>query len=563
MKFEDYEYKRPDLEAFQEKISRLLEKIGSDIPAEEESSAINRIFALNDEISSMGTLASIRNSLDTKDDFYQDEKDFFDENGPKLQAYENLFSKRLLTSKNREALEDEFGSLLFEQAELKQKTFSEEAIPDMQKENRLATRYSKLLAGAEIEFEGKTRNLSQMGPFLQSPDRDTRHKAQLAVSSFFSDHEEELDEIYGEMVKVRTRIAETLGYGNFVQLAYDRMRRLGYDADDVKTYRDQIYEHVVPVVDKLVKRKARRIGIDNPKSYDLALSFKTGNPTPKGDVDWQLNHAKTMYGEMSHETKAFFDFMVERNLLDLESKPGKRGGGYTTFIPKYDSPFIFANFNGTSHDVKVLTHEAGHAFQIFSARDNIPAYRLPTMEAAEIHSMSMEFLAWPWMDKFFEEDTEKYRFYHLDSSLSFLPYGVAVDEFQHEVYEKPGMTPDERKQTWRRIEQKYMPYKDYGDDSFLDKGTFWYRQGHIFSAPFYYIDYTLAQVLAFQFFVAGQDDHAAALKRYIKLCRLGGSKPFLDLVRSADLDNPFKKGTIKAVINPIQTFLDGIDDQSL
>jgi M3 family oligoendopeptidase len=563
MKFKDYQYERPNIDNYQKEITDLLKLIGSDADKETELKAIKDFFDLNDELDSMATLVSIRNSLDTKDEFYQQEQDFFDENGPKLQMYNNLFSKKLIQSKNRPYLEEKLGKLIFKQAELQEKTFSEAIIPDLQKENKLSTKYSKLLASAEIEFQGKIYNLTQMGPFLQSLDRQTRHQAQLKTSEFFEANEKALDDIYDEMVQIRHKIAKTLGYNNFVQLGYDRLGRTDYHAKDVKKYRDQVYDQVVPLVKELVDRKAKRIGIEDPKSYDLALSFKTGNPTPKGDLKWQVDIAKNMYEEMSKETGEFFNFMLEHELLELDSKPGKAGGGYCTYIPKYKSPFIFANFNGTSHDVNVLTHEAGHAFQIYSSRDLLPSYRWPTMEAAEIHSMSMEFLAWPWIDGFFKNDTDKYKFFHLDSALSFLPYGVAVDEFQHEIYENPTMSPDQRKATWRRIEKKYLPYKDYGDDAFMEKGTYWFKQGHIFSVPFYYIDYTLAQVLAFQFFVLSQKDHDQALDTYIKLCRLGGSKSFVDLVESTRLNNPFKAGTIESVIKPIKSYLDDVDDQNL
>jgi len=563
MKFKDYQYERPNIDNYQKEITDLLKLIGSDADKETELKAIQDFFDLNDELDSMATLVSIRNSLDTKDEFYQQEQDFFDENGPKLQMYNNLFSKKLIQSKNRPYLEEKLGKLIFKQAELQEKTFSEAIIPDLQKENKLSTKYSKLLASAEIEFQGKIYNLTQMGPFLQSLDRQTRHQAQLKTSEFFEANEKALDDIYDEMVQIRHKIAKTLGYDNFVQLGYDRLGRTDYHAKDVKKYRDQVYDQVVPLVKELVDRKAKRIGIEDPKSYDLALSFKTGNPTPKGDLKWQVDIAKNMYEEMSKETGEFFNFMLEHELLELDSKPGKAGGGYCTYIPKYKSPFIFANFNGTSHDVNVLTHEAGHAFQIYSSRDLLPSYRWPTMEAAEIHSMSMEFLAWPWIDGFFKNDTDKYKFFHLDSALSFLPYGVAVDEFQHEIYENPTMSPDQRKATWRRIEKKYLPYKDYGDDAFMEKGTYWFKQGHIFSVPFYYIDYTLAQVLAFQFFVLSQKDHDQALDTYIKLCRLGGSKSFVDLVESTRLNNPFKAGTIESVIKPIKSYLDQVDDQNL
>jgi M3 family oligoendopeptidase len=563
MKFKDILYERPDLDEFQKRVKNLLEKIGEDVSYETEIKAIKEFFNLNDEIDSLITLVSIRNSLNTQDEFYEEEQNFFNEKIPQLQEYDHIFSAKLLKSKNRKLLEKELGALMFKQAELKQKTFDPSIISDLQKENKLSTEYSKLLASAKIEFLGKTYNLSQMAPFLQNHDRKIRHQAQLKVSEFFDTNEEQLDRIYDEMVAVRTKMAKDLGYDNYVQLGYDRLGRTDYDHLDVKTYRDQIYRDVVPLVTDLRKRAAKRIGVEEPKSYDLALSFKDGNPAPKGDRPWQVNIAKKMYEEMSKETADFFNFMLEHELLDLDAVAGKAGGGYCTYIPKYKTPFIFANFNGTSHDVNVLTHEAGHAFQIFSSRDHYPQYRWPTMEAAEIHSMSMEFLAWPWIHHFFQEDTDKYKFYHLDSAISFLPYGVAVDEFQHEIYQNPNLTKEERKSSWRRIEKKYLPFKDYDDDKFLEKGTYWYRQGHIFGSPFYYIDYTLAQVLAFQYFVKSRDNHEEAFASYLKLCRLGGSKSFVELIKAVNLDNPFIDGTVKKVIVPIKEYLDGVDDLKL
>ncbi len=563
MKFSEYKYERPDLDKVKKSLEEQLELINTGRDLKTEIKAAYNIFELNDDLSSFGVLASIRNSIDTTDEFYEKEQDFFDENGPVLQEYQQIFIEKLLDSPHREGLSKEFGTLLFERGELARKTFKPEIIPDLQLENKLSTEYSKLQASAKIPFKGEIYNLSQMAPFLQDLDRETRHQAQLAVSKFFADNEDKFDRIYDDMVKVRTKIAKALGYKNFVQLGYDRFGRTDYNAKDVKEYRDQIYEDIVPLVNDLTKRKAKRLGIEDPKSYDLALSFLSGNPTPKGDRAWQVERAKKMYDEMSPETSKFFNFMLDQELLDLDSKKGKQGGGYCTYIPSHNAPFIFANFNGTSHDVDVLTHEAGHAFQVYSSRDLIPEYRWPTMEAAEIHSMSMEFLAYPWIESFFLQDTAKYKFSHLAGAVSFLPYGVAVDEFQHEVYEKPEMTPEERKQTWRRIEKKYLPFKDYGDDTFMEKGTYWFRQGHIFSSPFYYIDYTLAQVCAFQYWIKSQEDHTKALDSYIKLCKLGGSKSFLGLVEEAKLKNPFKKGTVKEIVKPIRAYLDSVDDLKL
>jgi M3 family oligoendopeptidase len=403
-----------------------------------------------------------------------------------------------------------------------------------------------------------------MTPYLQSKERSIRKEASTAVTEFFIENEKEFDEIYTELVKARNTIAKKLGYKNFVQLGYDRLGRTEYSSEEVAVFREQVKKNIVPIAVNLRKRQSRRLGIEELLYYDENLEFISGNAVPKGDKDWMVNHAKKMYSELSKETKEFFEFMTDRNLLDLESKPGKRSGGYCTFIPEYSSPFIFANFNGTSHDVDVLTHEAGHAFQIYSSRNyELPEYLWPTLEACEIHSMSMEFITWPWMNLFFEEDEKKYKFTHLTSGVLFIPYGVLVDEFQHYVYEHPEATAEQRKNKWRELEREYLPTKNYDDNEFLDKGTYWYRQGHIFNSPFYYIDYTLAQICAYQFWIKFNEDKEKAWNDYYRLCQAGGSMPFLKLVELANLKSPFEEDTIKYVASPINKWLDDIEDNSL
>lgn len=561
MKFNEYVYTRPDFESFKNTFYQALEIFNNAKTADEQIEAMATISQLRLDFSTMENLAYIRHTMNTQDAFYADEIAYFDEMNPLMAELENAFYQALLSATFEADLQKRFGSLLFEKARLKQKTFNKAIIEDMQQENKLTTEYRKLLASAKIEFEGKTRNLSQMAPFAQSKDRDMRKRASQAVSAFFSDNESTLDRIYDDLVKARNTMAKKLGYSSFVQLAYDRLGRLDYTASDVKNYRDQVYEALVPVVKSLVSRKGKRLGIEDMKSYDLSLEFLSGNPTPKGEREWMVKQATEMYEAMSEETKEFIHFMTDKELLDLDAKEGKSGGGYCTYIPNYSSPFIFANFNGTSHDVDVLTHEAGHAFQVYSSRHfEVSEYFWPTYEAAEIHSMSMEFFAWPWIDKFFQEDTDKYKFSHLAGALTFIPYGVAVDEFQHAVYENPELTPEERKLKWRDIEKKYLPYKVYDNDPFMERGGFWFRQSHIFEVPFYYIDYTLAQVCAFQYWAKDQQDHASAWNSYVKLCQMGGSKTFLDLVKSSGLDSPFVSGTIKKYIQPIQAYLDAVDD---
>jgi len=563
MKFEDYKYQRPDMQVFTATFEEALKQFEQAESLEAQRAAMETINKLRMDFDTMMSLASVRHSIDTRDAFYDQENDFFDENSPMFQKLSNAFYKALVKAKYRDDLEAIFGSLLFKIADQSLKTFDESILEDLKIENNLVSKYDKLIASAEIDFDGEIRNLSQMTPFTQSKDRETRKKANEAVFKFFEDNEATLDELYDKLVKVRDKIAKGLGYDNFIPLAYARLGRLDYNDEDVANYRKQVLEHIVPVASELVKRQGKRIGIENMKSYDLPLKFLSGNPTPKGDEAYLVSEAKKMYSEMSKETEKFFNFMLERNLMDLASKKGKQGGGYCTAIPNYDSPFIFANFNGTSHDVDVLTHEAGHAFQVYqSMHHEVPEYMWATLEASEIHSMSMEFFAWPWVDAFFKGDTEKYKFDHIASSLTFIPYGVAVDEFQHRVFENPDMTPAERKSTWREIEKKYLPYKTYESD-FLERGGFWFRQSHIFGVPFYYIDYTLAQVCAFQYWAWDQENHEDAWQSYLTLCHTGGSKTFTKLLELANLKNPFKDGTIGEVMPKLKNFLDSVDDQKL
>ena len=560
-KFKDYKYERPDLKRIEEEFDTLLKRFNEAENAEVQSEIIRDINKIRNHFDTMATLVSIRHSIDTEDEFYMKETDFIDENGPICQNLVSEYYKVLVNSKFRTDLEKNWGKQVFKLAELQIKTFSNEIIEDIVKENKLATEYDKLIASAKIDFEGEVRNLSQMTPFMESKDRTIRKKAYEAFTSFFSKHEEEFDRIYDDLVKVRNTMAKKLGFENYVEMGYARLNRSDYDSNMVANYRKQVYDSLVPLVTELKDRQRKRLGLEELKYYDEPLEYLTGNATPKGDPKWIIKNGKQMYKELSKETAEFFDFMVEKELLDLLAKKGKMSGGYCTVIPDYDSPFIFSNFNGTSGDIDVLTHEAGHAFQSYlSMGYELPEYGFPTYEACEIHSMSMEFITWPWMNLFFEEDVDKYKYSHLSGAINFIPYGVTVDEFQHFVYENPEATPEERKTKWREIEKKYLPFRDYEDNDLYNRGGYWFKQGHIFSSPFYYIDYTLAQVCAFQFWVKDRENHKKAWEDYINLCKAGGSIPFLELVKLGNLDNPFVDGTIKRVVKPLKEWLDTVDD---
>lgn len=565
MKFSEYVYQRPDYAAYKQEAEATIRSLADAADADEAIAAVVKMTNLIAEQDKMAQLSQVRHTINTKDTFYEKEDDYWNEYGPLFSEIYNNYYQVLLESPYREQLEGVLPKLYFKMAEYQLKTFSPEVIDLLQKENELGSKYDKLVASAQIEFDGKTLNLSQLGPYQQSTDRGMRKAASEAYFNFFQEHEQEFDDIYDQLVKVRHQIATKLGYKDFVELAYVRMLRYDYDRDMAQTYRDQVLTEVVPVVNRLYERQAKRIGVDTLHYYDLNLDFLDGNATPKGDSRYIMEMGRKMYHELSPETAHFIDVMYEKELLDLETKEGKASGGYCTFIPGYESPFIFANFNGTSADIDVLTHEAGHAFQVYQSRwIKQPELVFPTFESAEIHSMSMEFFTYPWMELFFKEETPKYKFTHLAGALQFLPYGVLVDHFQHEVYEKPEMTPEERKATWRRLEKLYNPHKNYAENPFLEKGALWFRQGHIFDTPFYYIDYTLAQVCAFQFWKrAIVDKDPDAWNDYLAICEVGGKKSFLEIIQLANLKSPFEEGSLTDVVRAIDAELSNVDDTKL
>ncbi len=565
MKFNAYTYERPDFDQYKKEFLAVVADLKAADSVDGVRVAIDKASELSASLDTVINLASIRHSIDTKDTFYDEEDQYWNEYSPYYQELMTTYYQAVMDSPYLEELEAFYPRTYFQYMQYELKAFDSSVIDLLQKENQLSSDYQKLMASAEIEFDDKKLTLSQFGPYLQSTDRAVRKNATDAHLSFFKENEEKIDQIYDEMVKVRHDIATKLGYKDFVELGYVRMKRFDYNREDVEVYRKQVLEYVVPLTEKLAERQAKRIGIEDMKHYDTALQFLDGNPVPQGNPDYIIENGRKMYHELSDETAEFIDFMFDKDLVDLLSKEGKAGGGYCTYIPDYQSPFIFANFNGTSGDIDVLTHEAGHAFQVYESRwVKQPELAFPTYETCEIHSMSMEFFTYPWMELFFKDQTDKYKFDHLSGTVRFLPYGVLVDHFQHEVYENPEWTPAERKAAWRRLEKQYIPYRDYSEESFLDQGTYWYRQGHIFGSPFYYIDYTLAQICALQFYKrAIADEDASAWTDYMAICKAGGTKSFLETVEIANLRSPFEAGSLADVIATIDETLTAVDDLNL
>lgn len=562
VKFKDMPYERPDLEAVKAEYARLAEALASAETLEAAEAAFLEKDQLDRHTQTAAELAMIRHVIDTRDEFYDGEASFWDEAQPELQSAADAFTAALLATPFRAQLEEKYGTLLFAQAEQERRTIKPQIVEDMKRENALAQEYVKLIASAQIPFEGGTYTLSQLTPFKKSADDAQRLAAWKAEGSWYKEHQADFDRIYDELTHVRDAMGKKLGYKNYLPLGYDRMGRLSYGREDVERFREAVRTYVVPLADKVYRAQAERLGVEYPLSFaDEALTFRSGNPAPRGTADDVLEAGRTFYRALSPETGAFFDMMLERDLMDVLSTEGKAGGGFMTQIPDYDVPFIFANFNGTQGDVEVVTHEAGHAFSYYMNTHVVPiTLSMPSTEACEVHSMSMEFMAWPWAEEFFGDDARKYRYAHLAGAITFIPYGTMVDHFQHEVYEHPEMTPAERHATWKRLLGVYMPWMRLdGDIPFYAEGEGWQRQSHIYENPLYYIDYCLAQTVALEFWAMSQDDFKDAWEHYMAYTRQGGTRAFTDLLSHAGMTSPFDEGCLKAICERATAWLESYD----
>ncbi|WP_029324547.1 M3 family oligoendopeptidase [Butyrivibrio sp. AE3004] len=546
MKFSEMPYKHIDIEVVKAFFEKLITDSKNSKSGEEQFNLHKDYYKYISELYTMIRIAGFRHDVDTTQEFYAKEKDYIDEINPIISQYNNEYQKVLYNSPYRNYLEEKIGKVAFKNMELNFASIDEKILPLMQEENALISKYDKIIASAKIPFRGEEFNISLLRKYLTDNDRETRKQAWKALSDYFMSVTEDIDDIYDKLVKNRTKQAIELGYENYIELGYNRMMRNSYRREQVENFRSQVKKSFVPLVEKIQRKRQQDLGLCDLKYYDNEVYFKNGNPAPIGTPEEIMKAGQEMYRELSPETAEFIDVMIENELFDVLGRKNKKQGGYMDFLPMYKVPFIFANFNGTSGDVDVVTHECGHAFQGYVTRnDEILEHNDITMETAEIHSMSMEYFTYGWMDKFFGDRADDYFKMHLEDAITFIPYGCMVDEFQHIVYEKPEMTPAERKLVWKELEKNYRPWLDFDGDVFFDNGGFWQKQGHIFWSPFYYIDYVLASVIAMQFKVRMDNDFSEAWKQYLKLCKISASKFYEEMLDEVGLKSPFKEGTIE------------------
>ncbi len=545
--FKDIKAETPNLESVANQYRQLQAGWNAAGNANARYDVFGQWDALRRQLQTWQSMTRLRFDQDTRELERKAAREHLDRISPKLTALE-MYMKRLVFATGRADLEPRLGPHVFALWEADLSTFTPEIEADLTREAQLEVQYTELIASAELTFEGRLLNLPGIEPYTQSPDRDTRYRAQQTKWGYFAAHASELDRIFDEMVHLRHTIARKLGFENFIDLAYRRMNRTDYGQRDVERYRDQVARDIVPVAAEIISRRGKRLGVAKMMFWDESVGYPSGNPKPQGDDAWVVSRAREVFSAVDPSVAQFYNMLTHRQLLDLTNRDGKAGGGYCTSFPTYGLPFIFASFNGTHRDVNVLVHEMGHAFQDWQSR-NLPAfdYLTPTFDTAEIHSMSMEYLTAPFLEQFFGDDAERYRRLHLEEAMLFLPYGVAIDHFQHLVYANPDATPLERHRMWQQMEAKYLHWRQYGDLAYLARGGLWQAKAHIYHVPFYYIDYTLALCCALQFWTKSRQDYRAAVSDYLALCKRGGEAAFGELVRSAKLRSPFEDGSLRRV----------------
>lgn len=548
--FSTLTYTRPDFAAFTEQANALIARVKSATCFAEVDAALQEEEKLASALSTQQVIASVRHTIDTSDAFYAQENEVFDREIPKLSEAAVAFSKALYESPFKGEIDKKYGEMFLKQTELSIRSFTPENVPLMIEENALCTEYQRLMAQAKIPFRGEEYNLYGIQKFFTHPDREVRKEAFAAYSGFYAGLEDKLEEIFDKLVKNRTQQGKNLGFDSFVPLGYLQQGRTDYGEEDVASFRRQVQEVLVPACAELYRAQAARIGVDELYAFDEKFVYPDGNAEPIGDRAFLVRKAQEMYHALSPELGAFVDYMIEHELMDLDNKPNKASTGYCTYLSDYQAPFVFSCFNHTTFDVEVLTHEFGHAFAGYEAFRHQPllSYADCSTDIAEIHSMAMEQFAYPYAEAFFGAGAEKYRFQHLQEAITFVPFGVAVDEFQHIVYHNPDLTPKERTAVWRDLEKKYMPWRKYADDPFMERGGYWYHKLHIFLYPFYYINYTLTTMGAMEFKQRYAEDREGAMQDYLALCRTGGSRSYRETLALAHLSIPFAEGTVKRVM---------------
>lgn len=558
-KLSEIKIPRPDFRVVEALYADAIERVEQAQSGDDVLEVVLEHNELVRRVSELVTLTMIRHTQDTTDERYAEDQKWVDENRQRFTKLAVDFSEAVYASPFKDYIEERIGHMYFARIEKNKKTFCEENIPLRQRETELVNEYQSIMDTCQSVVDGQPRPFWELQGLLSHEDRNIRKEAFKAFSGFLSENEEKMERIWDELIKVRNEIGRNLGFENFVPVGYLERERLDYGREEIAKFRKQVEEEVVPLCNELFEAQAKRLGIDHVMAYDENVIFPDGNARPAGDREYMMGQIIEMLREMSPETDEFITFILDHELIDYKSRPGKAATEYSTMLSSRKAPFLFEHFDGSPGDVQYLTEGLGHAFASYRASRKQPLeeYYASSSDITEIHAMSMVQFANKFADRLFGEDAWKYEFGNLQYFMTFIPFGVAVDEFQHICYDNPDMTPKERTYEWHKLEEKYMPWRRYEeDDEFMRRGGYWYHKIHFFSHPLYYIEYSLATVNAMEMYKKYIERPGTAWKEYLELTDVGGSKNCLEILELAKLTPAYKDGAVKESISYVKSILE-------
>lgn len=558
-KFDDLKVPKPNFDVVKNLYKDHIERVKNATNGDDVLEVLFENNLLVRRIKELTEIISIRHAKDTLDERYANDNKWSDEFCPTFDKLELDFKEAVYDSPYRDEIESQIGSMYFVKTEVKRKTVSEDIIPLRQREQELVNEYDSILFDSKKTINGKSHSFLDLQELFSHEDRAIRKEAFKAFSEVLSENEDRLEQVWDELIKVRNQIANILGYDSYVPVGYLERERLDYGREDIAKFRQQVVEEIVPLCNRLYEAQARRLGIDAVMAYDENCVFSDGNAKPLGDAEYMMEQVINMLREMSPETDEFISFVVDHDLIDYKPRPEKAFREFCTLLPYHKAPFMFEHFTGSAEDVQYLSEGLGHAFASYRScrRQPIEEYYFPSSEITEINAMSMIQFVNKYADRLFGEDAWKYEFGNLQHFMTFIPFGVAVDEFQHICYDNPDLSPKERTYEWHKLEKKYMPWRKYDEeDDFMNRGGYWYHKFHFFYVPLYYIEYALATVNAMEMYRKYIERPGIAWKEYLELNDVGGSKGYHEILKQANLTPVYEDGAVRNAISYVKEFLE-------
>ena len=482
---------------------------------------------------------------------------------PKLKPVFFELQKKFLSIPSHSDLDkDRFGVLVREWA-ASVELFRPENVPLQTQVAKLNNEYDKTVGAMTVDFEGKTLTLQQLSRYLEEPERDRREKAWRLSAERRLEDRGKFDDLFEKMLDLRNQMAQNAGLSDYRAYMWKAMDRFDYTPEHCHEFADAVEKVCLPVVDKMDAQRAKSLGLEKLRPWDLSVDVKNRSPLRPFDADAPqelVDKSVEVFRRVNDGLGADFSTLKMGRNLDLESRKGKRAGGFQSSLQESRQPFIFMNAAGLDNDVRTMLHEAGHAFHFIWAAANEPLMflRHAPMEFCEVASMSMELIGADHYDVFYPDADDRARATRglLEGIITILPWIATIDQFQHWLYTNPGHTAEQRTEAWLKTHKRF--HRSLVDWTGLEesRAAMWHKQLHLFHVPFYYIEYGIAQLGALQLWLAYRDNPAEALANYRKALTLGGKRPLPELFEKAGLKFDFTRATLEPLMQAVSDELD-------